>query len=161
MLQEEGYLPDPAVLDCPSNGPSGDHAPLPKFNELCELQQSDPGRYRAAMFGDYAYNVSYRHRSGRVEPIEAVHSPLIPLLADQPDHEDAHKIRPGNSPNHGGRGQNVLFSDLHVRWHSTRQIMPVDDDMFLNAAQELAPGLHEGDAVLCPNHVPFLGWGGR
>jgi hypothetical protein len=161
MLQDEGYLSDPSVLDCPSNGPCAAHPPLPRFDEICDLQQTDPDRVRATLVGDYAYNVSYKHRSGRVEPIEAVHSPLIPLLADQPDHEAARRIRPGNSPNHGGRGQNVLFSDLHVNWHNTRQIHPIDDDMFLNEDQELAPGKHEGDAVLCPSLVPFVGWGQR
>jgi hypothetical protein len=161
MLHDEGFLPDPSVLDCPSNGPCRAHPPLPKFHELSELQKTDPARARDTLCWDYAYNVSYRHRSGRVEPIEAVHSPLIPLLADQPNHDGGRVIRPGNSPNHGGRGQNVLFSDLHVGWHPTRQILPVDDDMFLNADHDLAPGLREGDAVLAPTHVPFTGWRGR
>jgi hypothetical protein len=80
-------------------------------------------------------------------------------LADQPPHENFRHLRPGNSPNHAGRGQNVLYSDLHVGWHNTRRLGPRDEDMFLNARRELAPGIGEDDTALLPSMVPFLGWG--
>lgn len=157
MLHDEGFLDDVTVLDCPSNGPCHHRTPLPRFAELILIQRNDPDRLREALCWDYAYNISYRHRTGRVEPIENIRSPRVPLLADQPDHESFRLIRDGNSPNHGGRGQNVLYSDLHVGWHNTRRLSPADDDMFLNAEQQLAPGLNEEDFVLTPALVPFHG----
>ena len=156
MLKEEGYLPDCSLLDCPSNGKC-QYPPLPKPQDLAALAKSDPQRFHETLRWDYAYNVSYRHQSGRVEPIEAMHSPRVPLLADQPDHVSHRHILAGNSRNHGGRGQNVLYTDLHVRWHNTRRLNPLDSDMFLNDRGELGPGLHQNDAVLCPSEVPFAG----
>jgi hypothetical protein len=127
---------------------------------VCDLHESDPERCGELLaFLDYAYNVGYRHNSGNVEPIAAVHSARIPLLADQPAYQQLRLIRPGNSPNHGGRGQNVLYSDLHVGWHNTRRLSPRDPDMFLNSRSEPAPGLDPEDAALLPGGFPFLGWG--
>ncbi|MFO0951793.1 MAG: hypothetical protein U0835_11720 [Isosphaeraceae bacterium] len=158
LLNDEQLLPDLSVLDCPSNGVcQGDHR-LPRFQELCNLQRTDPNRYRAMLCWDYAYNISYRHASGQVEPLEIRHSGVVPLLADTPDHHQHRWVRPGNSPNHGGAGQNVLFTDLHVGWFSGRRISPHDDDMFLNADHQMAPGVNSTDAVLCPSLAPFSGW---
>jgi hypothetical protein len=158
LLNDEHLLPDLKLLDCPSNGPCRVRPTLPKFQELCALERTDPDRYREMLCWDYAYNISYKHPSGRVEPLEARHSALVPLLADKPDHEEHRRILPGNSPNHGGLGQNVLFTDLHVGWFGGRRLSPEDDDMFLNAEHRMAPGLNRSDAVLCPSLVPFSGW---
>ena len=104
---------------------------------------------------DYAYNVGYREPTGEHRPVSAVHTSLSPLLADQPAHDDFPHIYPGNSPNHGGRGQNVLYSDLHVGWHNTRRLGPLDADMFLNEQRQPAPGIHPADAALLPSRFPF------
>lgn len=106
----------------------------------------------------YAYNVGYRLPSGTVAPIRADHTPNIALLADQPAHVNFQHILPGNSPNHGGRGQNVLYADLHIGWHNTRRLTPKDDDMFTNSKHELQPGLSPEDTSLLPSLVPCLGW---
>ena len=53
----------------------------------------------------------------------------MPVLADSPDHVDFATIREGNSPNHGRRGQNVLFGDSSVRWLGTRRAGPHDPDI--------------------------------
>ena len=71
--------------------------------------------------------------------------------------EDAQRILDGNSPNHSGRGQNVLFSDLHVGWHSTRRLGPHDADMFLNDERRPGPGVRLMDAALLPGLFPFAG----
>ena len=72
----------------------------------------------------------------------------IPLLADQPSHQDG-AILEGNSPNHGFRGQNVLFSDLHVEWFPTRRVQ-LDRDLFLNDQNRPAPGVSPIDSALVP-----------
>ncbi len=107
---------------------------------------------------DYAYNVGYRHasRSGP-GPLEVVHSSQIPVLADQPDHQDFLTIREGNSPNHGRRGQNVLFGDGSVRWFYSRLVGPHDPDLYLNNDHQPRPGVDVSDSVLMPSKVPFSG----
>jgi prepilin-type processing-associated H-X9-DG protein len=107
---------------------------------------------------DYAYNVGYRHASGHPGPLEVEHSSRIPVLADQPNHENYLRINEGNSPNHGGRGQNVLFGDGSVRWFRSRNIGPHDPDLYLNNERQPRPGVHVQDSVLVPSKMPFLGW---
>ncbi|MDR3637317.1 MAG: hypothetical protein P4L84_26170 [Isosphaeraceae bacterium] len=157
MLKDAGLLSDVATLDCPCNGKCAAKEPLPSHPELAMLRLKDPERYRNLLCWDYAYNVGYRHASGRPGPVTAVHSSSVPMLADQPPHDDGTAVLEGNSPNHGGRGQNVLFADMHVRWHNTRRASPLDSDMFLNDAHRPAPGLGPNDAVLLPGQFPFEG----
>lgn len=157
MLHEAGLLHDPERLDCPCNGTSSHRGPLPDVKTLTQIRLKDQNAYIDLLCWDYAYNVGYRRASGAPGPITASASEAIPLLADQPAHEDTQRILEGNSPNHGGRGQNVLYSDLHVRWHNTRQLGPHDDDMFLNDDHRPAPGVRLMDAALLPGRFPFAG----
>jgi hypothetical protein len=154
LLRDQGLLTDPATLDCPCNGMHARAAGLPSVNTLCELQHKSPGCVSRVLHCDYAYNLGCRDGSGHPRAIPARLSTSLPLLADQPPHE-GFRILEGNSPNHGERGQNVLYSDGHVRWHSTRYVGPQDDDLFLNARHRPEPGDSIQDAVLVPSHFPF------
>jgi hypothetical protein len=128
-LRDEHLLRDLGSLHCPCKGK------CPLSDDLLHI--------------DYAYNVGYRQQaSAQPEPIRLAHSAILPLLADQPPHDDR-SILPGNSPNHGYRGQNVLFSDLHVEWFPTRRVKQ-DRDLFLNDQDRPEPGVHPLDAALVP-----------
>jgi hypothetical protein len=158
MLHDAGVLHDAALLDCPCNG----HFPhamkeLASFDQVDQIRRSNPELYQKLLPWDYAYNVGYRHESGRPGPIEAVYSSRIPVLADQPDHVGFTTIREGNSPNHGRRGQNVLFGDGSVGWYHTRNIGPVDPDLYLNNEHQPRPGINVLDSVLMPSLAPFHG----
>jgi hypothetical protein len=158
FLHDAGVLHDVSILDCPYNGPrthrQGD---LPSFTELEQLRFTNPVAYRQILDWDYAFNVGYRHRSGSVGPLESSLPLAVPVVADQPAHEDFRRILGGNSPNHAGRGQNVLFSDGSVRWLPGRRVSPSDDDLFLNNQRAPRPGLNERDSVLLPSLIPFHG----
>ena len=54
----------------------------------------------------------------------------------------------GNSANHGGEGQNVLFLDGHMVFCKTRNVGIEGDDIYLNRAGRQAAGLDAKDAVL-------------
>lgn len=132
-LRSEEFLRDPRTLHCPC---SDGCRPV-------DHRQLDPTHI------DYAYNVGNRpHVQGEVEPIRLSLSHTIPLLADQPPH-DTRIVLPGNSPNHGFRGQNVLFSDLHVEWFPTRRVK-LDRDLFLNDQDLPEPGIGPLDSALVP-----------
>lgn len=158
MMHDAGVLNNLAVLDCPSNG-ACPHATreLASFDQVDRVRKTDPETYRRMLCWDYAYNVGYRHASTGPGPLEVVHASQIPVLADQPDHEDFLTIREGNSPNHGGRGQNVLFGDGSVRWFYTRLVGPYDPDLFLNNEHQPRPGVDLSDSVLMPSKIPFCG----
>jgi hypothetical protein len=158
LLHDAHALPDLSVLDCPVNGYcSAVGGVLPHFEELESLRKTDPERYKKLMCWDYAYHVGYRHPTGGVGPVDERVSGQIPVLADQPDHSNSQMIQPGNSPNHGGRGQNVLFKDGNVRWLPHRFVSPQDPDIFLNNERLPRPGVHARDSALMPSQVPFQG----
>jgi hypothetical protein len=155
MLNDSGVLADPNTLNCPRHSRKREHMPLPTLETVCRLTDVDPQSCVQLVQSDYAYNVGYRRPTGELMPVAVVHSATNPLLADQPAHDGYPHIYPGNSPNHGGRGQNVLYTDLHVGWHNTRRLGPNDADMYLNEAQLPAPGIHPADAALLPSRFPF------
>ncbi len=154
LLHDDGLLHDLSTLDCPSNGPDRKAARLPHFEALCQMRHQSSDDYCRMLRWDYAYNVGYRHPSGHLAAVPASLSSRVPLLADEPPHRDG-RVLDGNSPNHGQRGQNVLFTDGHVGWFNTRQIDPLDPDLFLNNAHQPAPGLHPDDAALIPSLFSF------
>ena len=133
VLKDENLLRDSRSLHCPCRG-------------ICppiEGPRPDPHHI------DYAYNVGYRHQaSGEAQPVGLAHPAATPLLADQPSHDDR-RVLPGNSPNHGFRGQNVLFTDLHVEWFPTRRVK-LDRDLFLNDNDRPEPGIGPLDSALVP-----------
>jgi hypothetical protein len=158
MLHDAGVLNDASLLDCPCNG----HFPhamkeLASFEQVDQIRRSDPEHYRKMLCWDYAYNVGYRHGAGGPGPLECAYSSRIPVLADQPDHVNFITIREGNSPNHGRRGQNVLFGDGTVRWFHSRNVGPVDPDLYLNNEHQARPGVNLQDSVLMPSKIPFHG----
>ena len=159
ILHDAGVLDNFAVLDCPCNG----RCPhvmkeLATFDQVDHVRKTDPASYERMLCWDYAYNVGYgRGSSDHAGPLEVAYSSQIPVIADQPDHEDFQLIREGNSPNHGRRGQNVLFGDGSVRWFHSRNIGPLDPDVYLNNNHEARPGVHVTDSVLMPSKIPFRG----
>jgi len=156
MLHDAGVLHNLALLDCPCNGPCPNRMNnLASFDQVDQIRRTDPDRYQRMLCWDYAYNVGYRHASGRPGPLEVVYASRVPVLADQPDHENFLKIREGNSPNHQRWGQNVLFGDGSVGWFRTRRISPKDPDLYLNNEHQPRPGLHVEDSVLVPSKTPF------
>lgn len=156
MLNDSGHLFDPAMLDCPSNGPCRNDVPLPDYKTLCDLQQRDPAKLQKLLQCDYAYHLGYRDRGGKLVALSNRLSARVPLLADRPDHDAAGHILPGNSPNHGGVGQNVVFKDGHVGFLPTRWMGPHDRDLFLNEDERPEPGLNSDDSVLAPGSTPFF-----
>ncbi|MHC5538465.1 hypothetical protein ACYOEI_09570 [Singulisphaera rosea] len=157
-LHDSNLLHDLSALHCPCNGPHDKTATLPKLGKLAELRSASSDRLRKLLCWDYAYHAGYRHESGKVGAVPAVLTSRVPLVADQPPH-DASLILEGNSPNHGRRGQNVLFSDGHSSWYDSRRVSPDDLDVFLNARNQAGPGVNIQDAALVPSLCPFTtGW---
>jgi hypothetical protein len=82
-------------------------------------------------------------------------SSLVPLAADQPPCTVDGRVIDGNSPNHGARGQNVVFSDMHAG-HFPGRRLGNDADMFLNRYQHPRPGVDPSDHVLGAGNVVVL-----
>jgi prepilin-type processing-associated H-X9-DG protein len=96
----------------------------------------------------YAYTLGYQSNGeilGIRRRIEGVSDELTPLIADLPTAEAS----PHNGPfSPHIRGQNVLFSDGHVRYSTISTIGPSGDDIYRNDSGLVRAGLHRLDASL-------------
>ncbi|RUL87662.1 hypothetical protein [Tautonia sociabilis] len=166
QLRDAGLLPDPAVLDCPCGGITEDSRSLPAFDVILDRERRSPGTCRGDIHVDYAYHLGVRGGDGHPVPMTIRVSNHVPLVADQPpfrldDSASSSRapvggvILAGNSPNHGGAGQNVLFTDGSVSWKRTRWIDAKDTDLYLNELKDIGPGVHQDDAVLSPCIMRF------
>ncbi|MEW4567637.1 hypothetical protein AB1L88_07180 [Tautonia sp. JC769] len=168
QLNEDGLLHDHRTLDCPCDGTSRTTEQLPQFAELLGRERHRPGTCREDIRVDYAYHLGNVHpTTNRPIPLPFNVDNRVPLVADQPpfrlDRASSNGqgsgvggvILVGNSPNHAGAGQNVLFTDGRVEWRRTRWIGSFDVDVYLNQSNLTRPGVHFRDAVLTPCVMRF------
>src|SRR5262249_32398290 len=134
-LIDQGYLPRSASVHCPSAGGSG-----ARPWTLKELQAMSPQEFDASgphLNPGHADSLGYLEPgvclSGSLGMLKA--SSLQPLMADCVG-EDATKG--DNSPNHGGKGQNILFVDGSVSYKTSRLVS--GDDIYLNKFKKVKAG---------------------
>ncbi len=149
QLRDAGVLHDTSVLTCP--GHRARLISLPDSSSFQSLMSRSPETCQRIVADEYAYNVGF-HRGGQgVEPVSSRLQSVIPVLADQPPLDDFCRVLDGNSPSHGGGGQNVLFSDNHVGWLRSRKLPPFDEDIYLNKERRPGLGLSPEDVSLVPS----------
>jgi hypothetical protein len=140
VLIQTGFLDPQTSVRCPA---IGDPQPCPlTLEQLQALSDEEFFRHAPHLAGCYAYALGFRDGDGHYfcpgEPLAAG----MPLMADCPGPD----VQAGNSLNHGGGGQNVLFQDGHVMFLSTRGIN--GDDFYLNKHRQVAAGVDQQDSVL-------------
>lgn len=156
LLNEGGYLDHPRIVLCPGSrlAAQQDAFGIPSLAELDQAQGPQLWELHRIMGGTYGYTLGnvadgrYRTPRNRVRFHFA-------LLADAPSLH-----LPGRqSGNHAGRGQNVLFEDLHIEFLESPQRDGLGDDFFRNRYGFVEAGVDEGDSVVVPSFVrPLLGY---
>lgn len=145
-LQEEGLIDPLGRPDCGS-APTG----IPSLRDFDAMTAEDFERSVERASGRYAYTLGYRDGS-TVRPLHREHAGMnLPIMADIPPRPapgGGSGVGPGNSPNHGGAGQNVLFVDGHVEFVPGRNVGPDGDDIYTNQQNQVGAGLHVRDTVL-------------
>ncbi len=147
MLRDAGVLPPQLAASCPGAA-DGVACLNVGLHELANM----PGReFEAAapkLLPGYAYSLGFRDDTGRLRgptsSMPDVAASQLPILADAP----GTPVTLGNSANHAGRGQNVLFADGHVAFKTMRTAGLPGDDIYLNQANKVAAGLWSHDVVL-------------
>jgi len=119
------------------------------LDQLCRLSPEDFKKHAPELAPGYAYTLGYQEH-GRIRGL-CRDDGVVPIVADRPPVRDSARsaFTLGNSANHGGRGQNVLFTDGHAEWRTEHVID--GDDFFVNNQHEIAAGLHCRDYVLGPS----------
>jgi prepilin-type processing-associated H-X9-DG protein len=147
LRQSVGFPPDGTFVTCPAQPD-----PPSCSVSLREVEEMDPeefARRAPGLAGVYAYTLGYDDGTGlqgmRLET--GAPNQVLPLMADQPP-LDIERGGIGNSPNHGGRGQNVLYIDGHCAFQTTRHVGFEGDDIYLNQNDLVRAGTNLFDAVL-------------
>lgn len=147
MLVHAGDLSPQQVvsLRCPGMGQASTFV----FHDLDDLRQMTLEQFQqhAAELAPYAYTLGFRDQ-GQVRGLTREDG-VLPIAADCAQLGPEGELLPGNSLNHGGEGQNVLFTDGHVQWFADR--ICNNDDFFINQANQLEAGLSAEDYVLGPS----------
>jgi hypothetical protein len=158
-LMENGYLDSSRSLVCPSSplAQSGERLVVPSSAELMKATGEQLGNYQRTMGGSYGYALGHVARVGNTlwyrpaGPATNAINRWFPLLSDAYDPQAGGP----NSRNHGGCGQNVLFADGRVGYLSSCRMEDkvddedvVDENIFRNARNDIAAGVHPFDAVL-------------
>ncbi len=153
QLADAHAVHDPSILSCPCRGRAAVLQTIPCSDDFGSLMHRSPADGQRMLGDEYAYNAGYHRPAGHVAPVPAnlANSAPLPLLADQPPLDDFAIVLDGNSPDHGGGGQNVLFTDYSVRWLRSRALVGIDDDIYLNQRHKPARGLHIRDISLIPS----------
>ncbi|HMP15721.1 MAG TPA: hypothetical protein PKD72_01755, partial [Gemmatales bacterium] len=148
LLRDLGLWGESLKLGCP---PTAQRLP-PTMAEI-QQHEEDEQAYWQNFAGNYAYSLGY---------LEKVHGKLInktlkrsdgdslPILADRPPRfGEVPQWATANSPNHSGRGQNVLQLGGNVQFLAYRSSPTGEDhDIFRNHNNQQNAGLKLQDIVL-------------
>jgi hypothetical protein len=129
---------------CPGNGGA---RPCPvTYEDTKDLTAEQFAKLAPRLMSWYAYSLGYVDDEGayRAPHLRGGIDTHIPLMSDRPPYGN----EMGNSPNHGGSGQNVLFQDGRVEFRTARSLDYFDDDIFLNKAHEEHAGKGAYDGCL-------------
>ncbi len=147
LLVENGFAnPDSFHVDCPVGIEKYPTHIFPSLKTLDHLYQNDRAQWREVvqgMGGNYSYSLGYLGRNGHHSGFDLRAGDRHPLMADSGHHRASH-----NSPNHSGRGQNILFLGGNVRFRNQRNVGQTGDDIYLNRHFSKSAGLDGDDCVL-------------
>jgi hypothetical protein len=129
LLLENQYLTDDGFLVCPGSALATRKTAFraPKLKHVDRYTGRLLSQMRHAMGGSYGYSLGY-FQDGKYCPPENHGRSHYALMADAPT---LHLLR-GQSDNHAGRGQNVLFEDMHVQFFPNCDELEVGDAFFRN-----------------------------
>lgn len=148
-LKEAGCFSNYPQPVCDSYGRRS--GPIPSIGDVDRARDNpDPERFpqqARQLAGNYAYSLGYR-TDGRLHGLNVKDSSQ-PIMAD---HRPLSAIG-SNSPNHGGRGQNVLYVGGNVNWLTSPSNGCHDNDIYLNRTGKVAAGVDRDDAVLGPGEA--------
>jgi hypothetical protein len=133
VLNDSGFLDAIRNVDCPAVGQQ-----RPPIRDVSELDA-----------GCYAYSLGFSEQGpGAHQGLKRGDGDLLPIMSDRPPWLGDDRVAAGNSPNHGGRGQNVLHIGGHVDFYTQRDVGVDHDDIFVNRDGRAAAGTSRQDTVL-------------
>jgi type II secretory pathway pseudopilin PulG len=147
MLRDAGLWGERMRLGCPPGSPT-----VPQSLAEVDKHRDDELSYWQKFAGSYAYHLGYTQNekdSGSViRSLRHGDGDHLPILADRPARfGEVTDWTVANSPNHGGRGQNVLYLGGHADFRKVRTCGE-DRDIFRNYQNLQEAGANIKDVVL-------------
>lgn len=150
VLASHGVLNPRAAGPCPGSG-----EPMTDVN-MDSLQSMSPEEFQQAapeLMPSYAYTLGYES-NGHIAGLSRRNG-RVPLMSDAPPVVAVVVTPNANSRNHGGYGQNVLFTDGTVIFLKSRffkaGICGKPDDIYVNQEGQIRAGKGLFDFVLGPS----------
>jgi len=146
MLIDAGVLKPDVSVRCPGNGPG---KPCPHtYDQLKNMSRAEFLKHARSLAPCYAYSLGFRDDGSYHPPTyNQDKAARLPLMSDRPPYDPDSD---DNSPNHAGRGQNILFQDGHVEFMTTRSL-PFDNDIYKNHRGKIAAGVRADDGAMGPS----------
>jgi hypothetical protein len=144
MLHDAGTLNNVTLVACPSRPPRDIPVGFSRsdLEAAFDRNEEEFAQLARGLTGGYAYTIGYRNGPDLVG-LTANDPGTLPILADLPGGN-------GNSLNHGGSGQNVLYIGGNVQWCVNRNVGEAGDDIYVNKHNFLRAGEGRSDTVLAP-----------
>jgi hypothetical protein len=144
LLTENGWLDDPRAVICPSSELAQQPGfRIPTLGELDRAEDEKLAQIQSLIGGSYGFNLGYLE-GGVHSAAKHLGRPTFAIMADAPSEHLRQRI----SANHGGRGQNVLFDDLHVDFLIDCKAEGCRDAVYLNHHGDAEAGVNRDDAVV-------------
>ena len=148
QLKEVGLITDDSTFACAGQA-SSRSAPIniPTVDMIENAKSREQlHHYHQTMGGDYGYSLGH-NEDGVYRSESRMGRTQYALAADSPSCQNAQRV----SNNHGGKGQNILFEDGHVKFVSGGTIG--EDALFYNNLGLVAPGADRYDSVVAPSWI--------
>jgi len=153
LMRHTGHLPESVPLTCPGCSSRLQARELPHWNQLSEQSEQLLREFSAMMAEVYAMHPGLKGQVGLryldSSMIDSVKS-VIPMAGDRPPVNGRMTLVQGNSPSHGGFGQNVVFADGHIAFIRGRGIRSLDRDIYSNRLGHCDAALDPFDIILVP-----------
>ncbi len=149
ILLDAGYLTDESRIICPSSALAEREINwvVPSLVEIDQASGRALVLIQASIGGSYGYNlgvvVNGLHRAPR--NLGRTH---FAMMSDAPSVQ----LAGHRSTNHGGRGDNILYEDGHIRYVVEQSTE--GDDPFVNRLGWMEAGLDINDSVVAPSFTP-------
>lgn len=149
-LMEAGLIEDPATFYCPGrgSGQTTNVAFIPQLDEIDRANCQQIREIQKRMGGHYSYTLGYI-LDGCYHSDRKLGRPCLVILADNACPNMSGRA----SAHHSGKGQNVLFGDLSVRFVSIDTSDPCFDVIYLNDNGITAAGVGPNDNVVAPSNT--------
>lgn len=145
ILMNFGGISDDRIFLCAAEADPDDYRTwkVPTLVELRDIDGTRQVRIRARALGSYGYNIGVIENGQHRAPRNQGRSHFA-ILADAPS-TNLVELR---TANHGGRGQNVLYEDGHVRFIAGCPAELCNDHPYKSNRNRIEPGQNIQDAVI-------------